>query len=89
LGTIGNSPRTLCCGPGISNFDFALLKETNITEKTRLEFRAEFFNVFNHAQFANPSSAAGASGDFASSNFGEVVRARDPRLIQFALKFKF
>jgi hypothetical protein len=89
LGTIGNSARTLCCGPGISNFDFALLKDTAITEKTRLEFRAEFFNIFNHAQFANPTAFPGASSDSAASNFGEVVRARDPRLIQFALKLKF
>jgi Carboxypeptidase regulatory-like domain len=89
LGTIGNSPRTLCCGPGINNFDFALLKDTPVTEKTRIQFRAEFFNIFNHAQFANPSAAPGASGDFAASNFGEVVRARDPRLVQLALKLIF
>ncbi|HEV2350863.1 MAG TPA: carboxypeptidase regulatory-like domain-containing protein [Terriglobia bacterium] len=89
LGTIGNSPRTLCCGPAIGNFDFALLKDTTITEKTQLEFRAEFFNIFNHAQFVNPAAFPGASGDFASSTFGQVVRARDPRLIQFALKLKF
>jgi carboxypeptidase family protein len=89
LGTIGNSPRTLCCGPGINNFDFALLKDTPITEKTHMQFRAEFFNIFNHAQFENPSAAAGASGDFASSTFGQVVQARAPRLIQLALKLIF
>ncbi len=89
LGTIGNSPRTLCCGPGINNFDFALLKDTATSEQTHLQFRAEFFNIFNHAQFANPTAAVGASGDFASGTFGQVVRARDPRLIQFGLKFIF
>lgn len=89
LGTIGNSPRTLCCGPGINNFDFAFLKDAPLTERVHLQFRAEFFNVFNHAQFENPPSAAGASADFASSNFGQVVQARDPRLIQFGLKLLF
>ncbi len=54
-----------------------------------MQFRAEFFNLANHAQFENPSAFADASSDFASSNFGEVVRARDPRLIQFALKLLF
>jgi Carboxypeptidase regulatory-like domain len=89
LGTIGDTPRTLCCGPGINNFDFALLKNTSVTEHTQLQFRAEFFNIMNHAQFVNPSAAPGASGDFASSTFGQVVQARDPRLVQFALKFIF
>ncbi len=83
-GMIGSSGRTLCCGPGINNFDLALLKDTNITERSRLQFRAEFFNIFNHAQFVNPD------GNFSDgSEFGTVKNARDPRLIQFALKFYF
>ena len=90
LGVIGSSPRAMCCGPGINDLDFAFLKDTGITEKTRLQFRAEFFNLFNHAQFVNPAPTGGvASADFNSSAFGTVVRARDPRLIQFALKFIF
>ena len=89
VGVIGNSPRTVCCGPGINNFDFALLKDTKLKERLGIQFRAEFFNIVNHTQFINPSAQAGATGDFAASNFGEVVRARDPRLIQFALKFIF
>jgi len=89
LGLIGNSPRTLCCGPGINNFDIALLKDTTVTERTRLQFRAEFFNVANHAQFVNPTVYPGFSADFASGIFGQVVRARDPRLIQFGLKLIF
>jgi hypothetical protein len=84
LGVIGSSPRTVCCGPGIGNFDFALLKDTAMTERARLQFRAEFFNLFNHAQFVNPD---GNISDGAT--FGTVVRARDPRLIQFALKLVF
>ena len=89
LGTIGDSPRTLCCGPGIDDIDFAMLKDVTLRERTRLQFRAELFNVLNRAQFENPSAAPGASGDFASSTFGEVVQARDPRLVQFALKLIF
>jgi hypothetical protein len=84
LGVIGDSPRTVCCGPGINNFDFALLKDTPVSESARLQFRAEFFNLFNHAQFVNPD---GNISDGAT--FGTVVRARDPRLIQFALKLVF
>jgi hypothetical protein len=89
LGVIGNSPRTLCCGPGVNNFDVALLKETTLKEPMKVQFRAEFFNLVNHAQFLNPNAAPGASSDFAASNFGQVVRARDPRLVQLALKFIF
>jgi hypothetical protein len=90
LGVIGSSARTLCCGPGINDIDFALLNDTPIREKAHLQFRAEFFNIANHAQFANPAPSGGtAGGDFNSSQFGTVVRARDPRLIQFALKVIF
>ncbi|MGH9454661.1 MAG: hypothetical protein ACRD2O_11905, partial [Terriglobia bacterium] len=84
LGVIGNSARTVCCGPPINDFDFAILKETRITESKQLEFRAESFNIFNHAQFLNPD---GNISD--GANFGTVVQARDPRLIQFALKLFF
>lgn len=84
LGSIGNSPRTICCGPGINNFDFSLSKNTGIGERTHLQFRAEFFNLFNRAQFLNPD------GNISDGNtFGQVVRARDPRLVQFALKLLF
>ena len=56
---------------------------TQITERTAMEFRAEFFNIFNHAQFMNPG------GDINSSNFGLVTAARDPRIGQLALKLQF
>ncbi len=84
LGTIGNSPRTICCGPGIANIDFAIHKDTPIGENKQIEFRAEIFNLFNHTQFLTPD---GNITD--GQNFGLVTRARDPRLIQFALKFSF
>ena len=89
LGVIGNSPRTVCCGPGINNLDLSLMKDTRIQERFNLQFRAEFFNVANHAQFSkvdgNISDGSVASG----GTFGKVLRARDPRLIQLALKLIF
>jgi len=84
LGTIGNSARTICCGPGINNLDFSVMKNTSLSERMKLQFRAEFFNLGNHAQFFNPD---GITTD--GSEFGRVKRARDPREIQFALKLIF
>lgn len=81
-GVFGNSNRRFFHGPGINNWDFSLHKSTPITEKTNLEFRAEFFNVFNHAQFS------GVSGDILGS-FGTVTGARAPRIGQVALKLSF
>jgi hypothetical protein len=83
-GTIGNAPRTVCCGPGINNWEIAFLKITPLGERFKMEFRGELFNAFNHAQFFQPD------GNFTDgSDFGRVKRARDPRLIQFALKLSF
>lgn len=84
LGTVGNAPRTICCGPGAFNTEIAVLKDTPIGERYRIQFRSEFFNIFNHAQFFQPDGNVTDGSDF-----GRVKRARDPRLIQFALKFYF
>ena len=84
LGTIGSAPRSACCGPGINNFDVGMQKETQLSEQTRLEFRGEFFNMVNHAQFITPDGSISDGVDF-----GRVTQARDPRLIQFALKLFF
>src|ERR1700704_1669959 len=84
LQLLGNSPRTLCCGPGIRNFDFSVQKITPVGESKHLEFRAEFFNIFNHTQFLNPDGNISDGADF-----GRVKRVRDPRNIQFAVKFAF
>jgi hypothetical protein len=84
FGRIGNAPRTICCGPHISNTDFALLKTFKISDTKRVDFRAELFNLFNHTQFFNPD---GNSSD--GAQFGQVTQARDPRLVQFALKLFF
>jgi hypothetical protein len=82
-GGFGTSPRRFIIGPGFLNTDFALEKDTHITENMSVQFRAEFFNIFNHTQFNNPS------GDYSSSQFGVVTSARDPRIGQLSLKFLF
>ena len=86
LGQVGNAMRRSFSGPGIDNYDMALLKSTTITESTKLQFRAEAFNVFNHAQFMNPS---GNFNNNVQGGFGYVTQARDPRIMQVALKFLF
>jgi len=84
FGSLGNAPRTICCGPHISNTDFAILKTISLSETRHIDFRAEFFNIFNHTQFFTPDGNT-SDGD----QFGQVTQARDPRLVQFALKFFF
>ncbi len=84
LQLLGNAPRTICCGPGISNFDFSVQKVTRMGERTHLEFRAELFNMFNHTQFLNPDGSITDGADF-----GRVKRTREPRQVQFALKLFF
>jgi Carboxypeptidase regulatory-like domain len=84
-GQFGNSSRTICCGPPISNTDISILKRTRISERWDTEFRAEFYNAWNHTQFLNPD------GNFSDlgSTFGVVTNTRDPRVVQFALKLFF
>jgi len=86
LGQVGNAMRRYFSGPGINNFDMALLKDTKITEDVQFQFRAEAFNIFNHAQFMNPSGNFNNSG---AGGFGYVTSARDPRIMQLALKLLF
>ncbi|HTV54206.1 MAG TPA: TonB-dependent receptor, partial [Terriglobia bacterium] len=86
LGTSGNSKRRFFYGPGLDNYDMALLKDVSLTETKSLQFRMEAFNVFNHAQFFGPTSV---NGNISSSTFGQVVSAASPRLMQAAIKFTF
>ncbi len=72
VGQFGNSRRRFFHGPGLNNFNMALLKTTKITESKELQLRFEAFNVFNHAQFTNPS------GEINSSSFGVVSSAQRP-----------
>jgi hypothetical protein len=79
--------------PGIRNFDFAVFKRTSITERVGLEFRTEFFNLFNHPYFAPPGT--GFDGTPTGNGFGQITGtvqggvASPERLIQFALKLVF
>jgi len=80
-GTFGTANRRFFHGPGINNTDLGITKRIPVTEKKAFEIRGEFFNVFNHAQFFNPS------GDISSASFGQVTNARDPRIGQVSAKF--
>jgi hypothetical protein len=86
LGTPGNASRRYFHGPGMVNFDMALLKNLRLTEARSLQFRLEGFNVFNHAQFFGPQAV---DGNISSGTFGQVVSAMAPRLVQAAVKFAF
>ena len=98
LATYGTVARNSLRGPGYVNFDLAFSKTTAITERVKVEFRAEFFNLFNHANFLNPNVinngdgtlTSGASGtNINSGSFGEITGTYDPRIIQLALRLSF
>lgn len=82
-GRPGNSPRGVIVGPGYQKWDMTLSKRFKFAERMDLQFRAEAYNVFNHTNFL------GLSTVFGSTNFGQVLTTRDPRLVQFALKLAF
>jgi hypothetical protein len=82
----GNSGIGILLGPGQFNFDSSLIKTTQIRERNTLQFRAEFFNLFNHPQFANPGNLAVST----PGTFGQITTTTvNPRVIQFALKYLF
>ncbi len=86
LGQLGTAAPRYFYGPGIDNFDLALLKDLHLTESKWFQFRLEAFNAPNHAQFYG---AAAVNGNISSPTFGEVVSADAPRLVQIAAKFYF
>ena len=91
-GELGNAPRTLPVGgPDFVNTDFSIIKHFVPREGMRIDFRTEFFNLFNHPQFGVPGEAGNASGaDFNSSTFAVInYSVNNPRLVQFALKLAF
>jgi hypothetical protein len=98
LGTFGTLGRNTYYGPGLTSWDMGLFKEFRITERVRTQFRAEFFNILNHANFDNPGgTGTGASitsnMSVGQGNFGVLSRTNpaggDPRIIQFGLKLAF
>jgi hypothetical protein len=77
-------------GPGFSNTDFSIIKDTRLTERVRTQFRAEFFDLFNHANFGQPGNVVGTPA------FGRITNTRFPtgesgssRQVQLALKLFF
>jgi hypothetical protein len=98
-GRTGTSGRNQFYGPGLHNYDAAVAKSFPITEQIRMQFRADFFNLFNHTNFANPIS------DLSNANFGKITQTLGaaasnavgttggpiggPRLIQFSLRIQF
>lgn len=98
LATYGTLPRNFMRGPGYINFDMAFSKTTAITERMKLELRAEFFNIFNHVNFTNPGIINNGDGTFTSGapgtninsgRFGQITASYDPRIIQLALRLSF
>ena len=83
IGSFATTPRSICCGPGENEWDMTVSKRIAVSEARYFQFRADIFNLFNKTQFVNPD------GNFSNTTFGQVLQARDPRLVQFALKFYF
>jgi hypothetical protein len=82
----GNSPRRFFYGPGIENFDLALIKRLTFDTSRSLELRLETFNLLNHPQFYGPGAV---DGNIVSPTFGQIITAAAPRFIQLAAKFTF
>ena len=88
-GTYGNSGRGILTGPGQWNVDASIFKNFSITERFKMEFRTEFFNLLNHANFALGSDTS-TSLNLNSSTFGQISSTSvNARLIQFALRTTF
>lgn len=82
-GTFGNIGKNAVRGPAAVNFDLSLSRNFQLRERARLEARAEAFNAINHANYNNPTTSLN------SSNFGRILGAGDPRILQFAMKLHF
>jgi hypothetical protein len=83
IGRPGTAGRNLLRGPGYANLDFSLFKNIPLRESVQLQFRSEFFNLFNRPNFGNPNSTV------SSPLFGRILSAFDPRIIQFGLRLAF
>jgi hypothetical protein len=88
-GELGNANRTPLSGPDFVNTDFSVIKHFVPREGMRIDFRTEFFNLFNHAQFGSPGGN-GTGADFNTATFAVInYTVNNPRLVQFALKLAF
>jgi hypothetical protein len=82
-GLFGGAGRNGVYGPGVINWDFSAFKNFAITERSKVQFRAEFFNLFNQVNLGNPNAV------LTSPSFGRILGAGAPRIVQFSLKFLF
>jgi carboxypeptidase family protein len=89
LGQEGNANRRFFHGPGVNNWDFALLKSTRLNERFTMQFRAELFNIWNHAQFLGPSGISNFNPVSTTATFGSVSAAAPSRIGQLSLKLNF
>jgi hypothetical protein len=86
----GNLGRNTYRGPGQQNWDFSLMKNFKITERQSLRFTTDFFNIWNHVNFANPAVTDVESISLPNSPFGKITSdLGTPRLIQFSLRYMF
>jgi hypothetical protein len=70
-------------GPGENTWNWALFKNFKFGERAKVQFRSEFFNIWNHPSFDNVSTSLG------TPNFGQVTRAMEPRIVEFGLRMDF
>lgn len=98
VGTFGNVGKGQFIGPGFWDWDMSAVKNIQFTERYEMQFRAEFFNTFNHTNFSYNAAGVTSGGTTAGSvtqanpslaSFGEILGAADPRIMQFALKVSF
>src|SRR5579872_3987093 len=83
LGKFGTLGKGTLRGPGLVSWDMGAFKQISIGERFTAQFRAEFFNILNHPNFAGPTASV------SSPSFGQTLSAQDPRIIQFGLKLLF
>ena len=90
-GTLGFMSKNMLTGPGINNWDVAIYKNFIIREGVRFQFRSELYNAFNHTQFSAYDSTArfDAAGNQVNTQFGQFTAARDPRIVQLAIRLQF
>ncbi|HJZ95336.1 MAG TPA: carboxypeptidase regulatory-like domain-containing protein [Candidatus Solibacter sp.] len=89
---LGNTPGTFGRGPGLNNWNLSLFKNIRVRERLNMQFRAEAYNAFNHTQFSTVNVSPKwnyTTGAQTGAQFGQITAARDPRIMQFALRLQF